>query len=318
MFEKIRKKIESKRNSGNIFWEIIVFIKDCIWTLFEFLKIALVKVKIYFLRKKLFWRVNVDKNITLLPLLEKEEFSKIFENFKNKSIGFVRMSSSTGDMIIEDAAMQMFTKFNVSFKEINKRPNLDVIDLNFIKEVDEFAFNGGGCMGNFYFQVFNLRMRFLEYKKPITVLPQTFVLSRDDANYEKVWIRETESLKFREDAFLAPDLALGYEYYGDLPKPKYKIGVWLRQDDEAIDVGGVKSLGDPALICKNTKEYIWLASLYEKIITNRLHFAIIGLIARREVVLLPNSYFKNYSMWKTWLKDLGCKWSDIKTIEKEL
>ncbi len=30
----------------------------------------------------------------------------------------------------------------------------------------------------------------------------------------------------------------------------------------------------------------------------------------RKVILLPNSYYKNEGMYKTWLKDLGCRWSD--------
>ena len=61
---------------------------------------------------------------------------------------------------------------------------------------------------------------------------------------------------------------------------------------------------------KPTKEYILLAARYETIFTNRLHFAIAGLIAGRKVTLLPNSYFKNKSIWECWLKDLGCLWSE--------
>lgn len=43
--------------------------------------------------------------------------------------------------------------------------------------------------------------------------------------------------------------------------------------------------------------------------TDRLHFAIAGLHAGRDVTLLANDYHKNKSMHETWLADLGCRFA---------
>jgi exopolysaccharide biosynthesis predicted pyruvyltransferase EpsI len=53
-----------------------------------------------------------------------------------------------------------------------------------------------------------------------------------------------------------------------------------------------------------------LATQYKRIITDRLHFAISGLILGRETTILPNSYHKNRSMYETWLRDLGCNFAE--------
>jgi exopolysaccharide biosynthesis predicted pyruvyltransferase EpsI len=53
-----------------------------------------------------------------------------------------------------------------------------------------------------------------------------------------------------------------------------------------------------------------LAARYRRIITDRLHCAIAGLHAGREVTLLPNNTHKNRSMHETWLADLGCRFAE--------
>jgi exopolysaccharide biosynthesis predicted pyruvyltransferase EpsI len=53
-----------------------------------------------------------------------------------------------------------------------------------------------------------------------------------------------------------------------------------------------------------------MASRYRRIITDRLHFAIAGLHAGREVTLLPNNSHKNRSMHETWLAGLGCHFAE--------
>ncbi|MBM3247536.1 hypothetical protein FJZ17_03300 [Candidatus Pacearchaeota archaeon] len=241
-------------------------------------------------------------------LIDRANFWPIFREFIGKKIGLVVARGNVGDKLIKEAAEQLFKYFNIDFEYVNTEREPDIFDEEVCKRVDEFAINGGGNMGNLYLNTRQRRARLLKYKKPITILPQTFN-SKEDFNYKKVWVRELESLKFRHDAELAPDLALGYVYPGKISKPKKKLGVWIRTDVEVKKNRKIKSLGDPTLICKTTKQYILLAAKYEKIVTNRIHFAIAGLIAGRKVTLLPNSYFKNYSIWKTWLKHLGCEWN---------
>jgi exopolysaccharide biosynthesis predicted pyruvyltransferase EpsI len=87
-----------------------------------------------------------------------------------------------------------------------------------------------------------------------------------------------------------------------------KCGMLMRKDKESIYSG--KQI-DPAGLAKDWKEYLSLASTYAKIGTDRLHFAIAGLMTGADVTLYPNIYHKNKSMWMTWLKNMGCKWSEL-------
>jgi exopolysaccharide biosynthesis predicted pyruvyltransferase EpsI len=75
---------------------------------------------------------------------------------------------------------------------------------------------------------------------------------------------------------------------------------------------------DPVKLCRTPDEYLHLAARYESIVTDRLHFAICGLLLGRQVVLLPNSYHKNRSMYETWLRDLGCMFAPEPKAATEL
>jgi exopolysaccharide biosynthesis predicted pyruvyltransferase EpsI len=66
---------------------------------------------------------------------------------------------------------------------------------------------------------------------------------------------------------------------------------------------------DPATICRSPVEAMALAARYRRIITDRLHCAIAGLHAGREVTLLPNNTHKNRSMHETWLAAFGCRFA---------
>lgn len=238
-------------------------------------------------------------------LLSLQNFEKIFNELKGKKIGFVLMSGNVGDDLITDSAIQLLKYFKIDFKFVNKKGREWEFDDSVCRSVDEFLVNGGGNIGALYAFDLAIRKSLFRYNKPITILPQTFCEIREDLPYKKVWVRETRSLAYRCDAFLAPDLALGYTLKFDLPEASEEIGLFLRTDiEKSIDHN--LSIGDPIEMCKNSEEYIKLAANYKLIITNRLHFAIAGLIARRQVILLHNSYFKNEAVWEAWLRGLGC------------
>ena len=56
---------------------------------------------------------------------------------------------------------------------------------------------------------------------------------------------------------------------------------------------------------------VWpLAADHRRIVTDRLHFAVAGLHAGRDVTLVANAYHKNRSMHETWLAGLGCRFAD--------
>jgi len=224
-----------------------------------------------------------------------------------KNIGYVRMPGNVGGKLIELATLQLFVKYGVQYY---------LEDFSSPKCVaDELVIAGGGNMGTLYPLCRQQRVRALLTGKKVTVLPQSFV-SEESYPYHRVFVREVGSWKFCPDAILAPDLALAFECEINAPNPQNETGLWLRSDVEG-KFPDYPCNGDPAKECNSVADYLHLASRFSHIITDRLHFAICGLISNREVTLLPNRYHKNRAMYDTWLQALGCKWDYTPPLRKD-
>ena len=240
-----------------------------------------------------------------MPLLPPTEFAIVFEPLVGKRIGYIRPFGNVGDAVIEWATTQLFAHFGIQWKQIgHEGPPADV---------DELVFGGGGNMGTLWEGNWKLRAKCLTWGLPLTIFPQSFT-SPEDRPYRRVYVRERASQALHPQGILAPDLALGLNC-GPYPAPRRRLGVHLRKDAER----GIPRNWfprdwfprdwfprDPVKLCRTPNEYLQLAARYESIVTDRLHFAICGLLLGRQVVLLPNSYHKNRSMYETWLRDLGC------------
>lgn len=236
-----------------------------------------------------------------MRLLGPESYASVFEPLTGKRVGYVRPLGNIGDWLIELATIQLFGVYGIDWK---------LQDADGPAEVDVIAFGGGGNMGSFYEGNWKLREKCLRLGLPVTILPQSF-LSREDRPFARVYVRETASFEYCcEGATLAPDLALGlsYEPYA---KPSKETGVFLRRDVEGLFCRRWNR--DPDRMCKTPCDYLELAACYRQIITDRLHFAISGLIVGCETTLLPNSYHKNLSMYETWLRQLGCRFAHSAT-----
>lgn len=241
-----------------------------------------------------------------MPLLPPAHFAHVLEPLRGKRIGFIRPSGNVGDLLIEMATFQLFKKFGLNWK---------VVDLKQPPDVDELVFGGGGNMGNFYQANWDLRSQALSSGLPVTILPQSFITS-ENRPFRRVYVRERSSLELYPSGVLAPDLALGLEYTTSI-EPRYDMGIFIRRDCE-LNVKRPWLSRDPVRLCSTPEQYLQLAAQYGRIITDRLHFAISGLILGRDTTILPNSYHKNRSMHETWLRDLGCKYSeDLETAIDE-
>jgi exopolysaccharide biosynthesis predicted pyruvyltransferase EpsI len=140
----------------------------------------------------------------------------------------------------------------------------------------------------------------------IVILPQSICDPREDIpSRTVVFVRERESLKHFPGSILAPDMAFALTSTITVPDRVKRKGVFLRSDHESLF--GSPTGSDPINLAHCWQEYVMLAAENEQVITDRLHFAIAALLVRRKVVILPNSYHKNRSMWDTWLKDQGCE-----------
>jgi len=232
----------------------------------------------------------------LLPL---EAFAHVFEPLRGGRIGFVRPRGNVGDSLIEWGMRQLLEEFGVGWAVFDPEASEP-------RDFDELIFGGGGNMGTRYVDNWNLRGRILELGLPVTILPQSFT-SAEDRPFHRVYVRERASLAFCPTGILAPDLALGLRP-PPVPAPTRRKGVFLRRDSERLP-GPRWFRRDPVRICKTPLDYLMLAARYERIVTDRLHFAISSLMVGRDTTLIANNYHKNLSMYETWLRGLGCRFA---------
>lgn len=240
-----------------------------------------------------------------MRLLDLSYYESIFLPLRGLRVGLVDGYGNIGDELIYAATRQLLDAFEIDW--ILQRPE----DRD---PIDKLLLFGGGSMGSWYVRELSIRRRVLKRNIPTIVLPQSF-MRPEPGPYERVYVREHGSLELCPEGVLAPDLALGYEHVPTSEPPVHETGLFFRVDREGR--WPLKSLtrahrnhGDPLSRCRNYHEYLDLAGQYGHIITDRLHFAISGLLNRRRVTLLPNNWHKNQGIWKLWLSGLGCEWAD--------
>lgn len=233
-------------------------------------------------------------------LLSPAAFAAVCQPLLGRRVGYVRPEGNVGDRLIEVAMVQLFAEHGIRWQLVSLDQPGD------LESLDLLAFGGGGNMGSRYPGNNDLRGRALATGLPVVILPQSFT-SPENRPYTQVFVRERGSLAFRADGILAPDLALGLET-AEPPRPSRDLGIFLRRDQERA--GRKPALArDPVRLRRDPFAYLALAACYRRIITDRLHFAVAGLHAGREVTLVANDYHKNRSMHEAWLADLGCRFA---------
>ena len=238
-------------------------------------------------------------------LLGPEAFAHVCEPLLGRRVGYVRPVGNVGDLLIEMAMAQLFATYGIRWSLVDLDAGARGLDA-----VDLLVFGGGGNMGTRYSNNYAIRGRALATGLPVVILPQSFT-SPEDRPFARVYVREQISLSLHHGGTLAPDLALGLAWPAHAAATR-GLGIFLRRDQER---GGRKPLlaSDPVRLAGTAAEYLALASRYQRIITDRLHFAVAGLHAGRDVTLVANDYHKNRSMFDTWLSDLGCRFAESPT-----
>lgn len=243
----------------------------------------------------------------LVPL---EAFFGPFEPIAGRQVFFAPNPGNVGDYLIESATRQLFRVYGVTVVE----------DL---EAADALVVGGGGSWGNQYSWISERRQATIDtadsLRMPVIVFPQSVRWpDREPVSsaISRFFARERASQVLVPRSELAPDPAMAYT-----PAHRFSrgvgVGMHLRTGPEALfDCATPKNAGDPTgcipYVSKQSAvdEYVRLAARYERVVTDRLHFAMAALIAGRHATLLPNVYHKNRSMYETWLKDLGCDWAE--------
>lgn len=238
------------------------------------------------------WEKDDNEPRLLLP---PEKWEEIFRPWENKRVAYLGMYGNVGDQMIYDSALQMMSHYKITYQRWSEAC-----------EVDALFMSGGGNLGAEN-QVERRAKLFAWAKKrnvPCVILPQTLIegKSEDFPGDVTIYARELVTSK-KLNAKFSPDLALGFRTSFVLPKPIFERGVFGERMSSELTC-------DPIKLCQTPEGYVAMASLFNEVVTNRLHFAIASLIAGRKTVLLPNEYHKNRSVWEASLRDLGCGWRD--------
>lgn len=236
-------------------------------------------------------------------LLEDRVFKPLMNLSKDHQVYYHKVPGNVGDDLIHAAAHQLFQRFGITLTDR-------------LEEADQVVMCGGGSIG-IWEGCAKLREKIYAHCEarsiPVILHPQS-VGGAGEKIPEIVrhrFVREWDSLPAMPGARLMPDLALGYRLDRNYGTPLFDRGIFLRKDLEGRFSNYPGNIGDPPhLVPRDLQDYFQLAASYRHLVTDRLHFAIAGLLLKRRVTLLPNHYHKNRSMWETWLKDLGCEWAE--------
>lgn len=234
-------------------------------------------------------------------LLGPAAFATVCTPLAGSRVGYVRPVGNVGDELIELAMAQLFAAYGIRWRLVTAEELAGEV-----ANIDVLVFGGGGNMGSRYRGNHDLRSRALATGLPLVILPQSFT-SPEDRGFHRVYVRERGSLLVHPRGILAPDLALGLAW-AEPARPDRDLGVFLRRDQERV---GRKPLfaRDPVRMARTPAAYLALAARHRRIVTDRLHFAVAGLHAGRDVTLVANDYHKNRSMHETWLAALGCRFA---------
>ena len=237
-----------------------------------------------------------------LPLVADSRFAAIRELIGNRTVRYISGSGNAGDTLIHAGARCLFRRINTRVVDDTELP-------------DFVLWCGGGNLGTIWPHCHMERQRQLREARekgiPFVIMPQSATNAEESFPDDvQIFLRETGSQTIYPRSTLAPDLSLAFDE--DLSAyvsvvPRFPAGVFLRTDQESSrQFNSGLSLGDPIRIARNYHDYFSLISLFQTIVTDRLHFTISALMLGRETVLLPNSYHKNRGVYEAWLADLGC------------
>lgn len=237
-------------------------------------------------------------------------FSPLLRLLKGRTVLLVCPNGNVGDQLVQKATMQLFRRHGIAFQVANFA-SFEQHTAGY----DVMAYGGGGNVSGRYDTEKHVRAMAAQAKRlgvPLVCLPQSIEAWKPHLLlFDQLFIREEVSLQLAAFAgcspVLCPDMALAYQPEAPLAEPLHDEALFLRSSSEGLHRGMAE---DAVTGVRTPQEYVEKASAYRRITTDRLHFAIAGLIAGREVTLVANNYHKNKSMWQTWLQFAGCRFKD--------
>ena len=265
-----------------------------------------------------------------------KKFSKcLFElltSFREKNFLFVEPGGNCGDYLIYKGAYKLAASAGIDLKTVTHEKFMN----GDYSPVDVVYIHGSGGFVPWWSgtPVIELKKALSEQTGTIIVGPSTFAVDFDflleniinplnESKNKNVYIFTREMTSYLLLKGLLPanvqllidhDTALNLEL-SDLvlsPVTKTFVGYFIRDDKEGEpSAPGVNAFFlDPGSYATDFDQWVQLHASAKKIVTNRLHSSILGSILGKEVVLLPNSFHKNRSVWEFSLKKRSVVWKE--------
>lgn len=216
----------------------------------------------------------------------------------------LRFRGNFGDAVIHQGTKQIIKKSKINTKIIkhNDRPENEILIVD-----------GGGNLVDYYSDVSNFIIKNGDFYSKIIILPHT--IFGEKALYamrlvEKkltVFCRERISLDFvaqniKSELYLWHDNAFEVnlvDYSNDIKK-KSKLKAFRTDVESTLKRKPFfnRDLSQEGNINSDIAEFVNTIANYKSIHTDRLHIAITGALLGFQVMLYPNSYYKNKAIYE--------------------
>lgn len=266
------------------------------------------------------------------PILSQKLLS-LFSMLSDKRFVFMEPGGNFGDHLIWKGAKKVAQMAGINFQSVNYD---EFMDLNLSSEYVVYIHGGGGFVPWWSGTPMKALKKAVNRHHGITIVgPQTFSTDRQFLKREVVDILENGRSKkifiFARDPIsysalkecLPSWVNLDLDHDTALNLSSKDLGInpgssgytlcSIREDKEAYNIKNKEYFSvwvDPVKYCKSFEEWMKIHARAKKIVTNRLHSAMVGTILGKETVLLPNNYHKNRAVWQFSLKSRGVTWKE--------
>ncbi len=259
------------------------------------------------------------------------ELANLFGQYADRKFVFVRPGGNAGDYLIYRGAEKLAESARVTYSTVTHE---EFIGSAYEEETVLYLHGGGGYNPIWSGKPMEALAKVVKHRGVVIQGPQTFWYDLDfltervggvveNAKCERLVLmtREKVSHDFVEQVLpsgvelvLDHDTALNLvaEDLPHLPSLGYVFhGIRVDKEATTLQTPEYSAVwGDPAQLAQEFDEWVALHGSAGKIVTNRLHSAILGSILGIPTTLCPNSYFKNRAVWEHSLQQRGVAWAD--------
>lgn len=241
--------------------------------------------------------------------MKEYDLQTFLKKYSDSTVDFFRFNGNYGDSLIWHGTMTLLNKLSIQ---------VNYVDLNSSIDSSILFIDGGGNFVDYYSDVRDfLILKHKKYKE-IVILPHTIngekqkEFLKELGSNVTIFCREENSFNFVKDnsarvqCYLSQDCA----FYNDLSGYE-KVGTVagtlnaFRNDSESIfDKKPIDNIdiSYDGWCKKPLGDFLEKISAYDEIRTDRLHVAIAGTLLNKKIMLFPNSYYKNLSVYEYSLK----------------